>query len=56
MTTKLKEWLRHQWRISNLSKYQHYFEIWVDNLTDDQIKGFEKQMYNIENNVLGLKI
>lgn len=56
MTTKLKEWLRYQWRTSNLPKYQHYFDGWVDGLTDDQIQGFEKQMYMCENNVLGIRV
>ena len=53
MTTKLKEWLREQWRLSNHAKYQHYFEEWIDNILPHQIKGFEKQMYNLENHVLG---
>lgn len=52
MTTKLMEWLRYQWRISNYSKYQHYFEEWVKNILPEQIQGFEKQMYNLENHVL----
>lgn len=47
------EWLRYQWRISNHSKYQHYFEEWVKNILPEQIQGFEKQMYNLENHVLG---
>lgn len=38
----LYEWLSYQWKISNHSKYQHYFEQWVINLTDAQIVGFEK--------------
>lgn len=53
LTTKLKEWLRYQWKISNHSKYQHYFEEWLSNITQSQIKGFEKQMFNLENHVLG---
>lgn len=44
MTTKLKEWLRYQWKISNHVKYQHLFDVWIENITEDQISGFEKQM------------
>ena len=53
ITTKLKEWLRTQWKYSNHAKYQHYFEEWLSNITPSQIEGFEKQMYNLENHVLG---
>lgn len=53
VTTKLKEWLRHQWKISNHAKYQHYFEEWLSNITEGQINGFEIQMYRLENHVLG---
>lgn len=52
-STKLTEWLRHQWRISNHSKYQHLFEVWLSGITEGQINGFEKQMFNLENHVLG---
>lgn len=34
--------LEFEWRESNHTKYQHYFKEWVKNLTDGQIKGFEK--------------
>lgn len=53
MTPKLYTWLLEQWRISNHAKYQHYFEEWVKNILPAQIEGFEKQMYNLENHVLG---
>lgn len=53
MTTKLKEWLRTQWRYSNHAKYQHYFDEWISNITPSQIEGFEKQMYNLENHIFG---
>lgn len=52
MTTKLMEWLRRQWKISNHAKYQHLFEEWIANILPSQIEGFEKQMYNLENHVL----
>lgn len=38
----LYNWLEYEWRISNIPKYQHYFKKWVENLTIDQINGFEK--------------
>lgn len=53
--TKLLEWLRLRWRRDNHAKYQQYFEEWVSNITEDQILAFDKQMYNLENNVLGAK-
>ena len=53
ISTKLMEWLRYQWKISNHAKYQRYFDEWVKNILPSQIDGFEKQMYNLENHVLG---
>jgi len=44
MTTKLYNWLEQEWRISNHAKYQHYFEEWIENITETQIKGFGKMM------------
>lgn len=54
MTPKLLEWLRREFCISNHNKYRHLFGLWVANITLDQVAGFEKQMYNQENNVLGI--
>lgn len=54
MTTKLYEWLRQEFYRSNHAKYKHLFEVWVSNITQAQIDGFAKQMYNKENNVLGI--
>ena len=48
-----KEFMRNLWKRNNHSKYQRYFEEWFENLTETQIDGFKKQMYNIQNNVLG---
>lgn len=53
MTPKLYEWLRKEFYRSNHNKYLHLFEVWVENITQAQIDGFAKQMYNQENNVLG---
>lgn len=52
MTTKLYEWLRPEFYKSNHNKYKHLFEIWVSNITQAQIDGFSKQMYNKENKIL----
>ena len=54
MNQKLLEWLRREFYQSNHSKYRHLFEQWVANITQAQIDGFSKQMYNKENNVLGI--
>ena len=49
----LYDWLREEFYKGNINKYRHYFEVWVENLTQPQIDGFTKQMYNKKNNVLG---
>lgn len=43
MNNVLKDWLRNQWRFCNHSKYQKYFDLWYNNITNDQLAGFEKQ-------------
>lgn len=53
MSSKLYEWLRTEFYRSNHPKYRHLFDEWISNITLNQIKGFEKQMYNKENHVLG---
>lgn len=55
MTDKLYEWLRKEFYKSNHPKYRHLFKEWIDNITQSQIDGFNKQMYNQENNVLTWK-
>lgn len=52
----LYEWLRREFYSSNHAKYRHLFEVWVENITEDQIEGFSKQKYNKENNILGIKL
>ena len=52
MTTKLYEWIRSEFYKSNHNKYKHLFETWVSNITQAQIDGFSKQMYNKENKTL----
>ena len=52
MIPKLYEWLRRGFYSNNHAKYRHLFEIWVSNITQAQIDGFSKQMYNKENKIL----
>lgn len=40
----LYNWLEYEWVESNLPKYQHYFILWISNLTESQIVGFKKLM------------
>ena len=54
ITSKLYEQLRKEFYYSNHAKYRHLFEEWVKNITSSQIDGFSKQMYNKENNILGI--
>ena len=43
MTNVLKEWLRAEFYKSNLPKYKKYFDEWFENITGNQIDGFEQQ-------------
>ncbi len=43
MNNILKEWLRVEFYKSNIPKYQKYFYEWVNNITENQIYGFEQQ-------------
>lgn len=52
MTPMLYEWLRKMFYKDNYPKYRHLFERWIQNLTWNQILGFEKQMYNYKNKIL----
>lgn len=42
MNKILYHWLKDEWTYSNHPKYLKYFEEWVNNLTIDQISGFNK--------------
>lgn len=52
MNDKLYEWLRKEFYYSNHAKYRHLFEEWMRNITQAQIDGFRRQMFNKENNIL----
>lgn len=53
VTSKLRNWLQYQWLKCNHPKYHHLFDEWVSNITESQILGFTKQMFNLENSILG---
>ena len=53
MSSKLYNWLQREFYLCNHSKYRHLFETWVNNITQNQIDEFSKQMYNKENKILG---
>lgn len=44
MTDRLYKWLETRWKYDNHKKYQKYFEEWISNITDSQIRGFSKMM------------
>ena len=44
MDDVLYKWLYDHWRTDNHAKYQHYFEPWVNNITNSQIEWFKWQM------------
>lgn len=49
MSRELYNWLQREFYLSN----RHLFEVWISNITQAQIEGFRKQMFNKENKVLG---
>ena len=50
MTEELYNWLEKEFNINNHKKYRKYFKEWVDNLTNDQIKGFNDLMIGVLTN------
>lgn len=52
MTQKLYNWLEKEFYQCNHPKYKHLFKEWVLNITESQVFGFERQMFNKENKVL----
>lgn len=46
MIKELYNWLQGEFYLCNHSKYRHLFKTWVNNITQAQIDGFIKQMYN----------
>ena len=52
---ELYNWLQREFYLCNHSRYRHLFDMWIGNITQDQIDGFSKQMYNKENHVLWIQ-
>ena len=52
LSKELYNWLESRWRYDNHNKYQHLFSEWIMNITEGQIIGYNKQMYNDINKVL----
>lgn len=52
MDKELTDWLEKRWRYDNHTKYRHLFSEWIENITEGQVIGFYKQMYNDIHNVL----
>jgi hypothetical protein len=44
MNEELYNWLEKMFMFSNIPKYRKYFKEWVDNITEDQITGFQRMM------------
>ena len=47
MTKELHDWLEKEFSMNNHKKYHKYFKVWVENLTNDQIKGFQDLMVGV---------
>ena len=47
MTKELHDWLEKEFYFNNHKKYHKYFKEWIDNLTNDQIKGFQDLMIGV---------
>jgi hypothetical protein len=43
MTKELYNWLKNRFKFDNHPKYLKYFKEWIDNITESQIEGFNKQ-------------
>lgn len=53
MNKELYNWLEMRFRKDNHCKYHKYFDLWISNITESQVIGFSKQMYNDVNNIFG---
>lgn len=42
MNEELYNWLEKMFMHSNIKKYRQYFHEWIENITEDQIIGFER--------------
>lgn len=53
MNDELYNWLKREFIYSNLPKYHKYFKQWINNITPDQIVGFNKQMISQKEKIIG---
>ena len=47
MDTQLYIYLEKRWRFSNHKKYHKYFKEWIENITENQIYYFTKDMLKV---------
>jgi hypothetical protein len=52
INTNFENWIRFRFYKDNHPKYHKYFDEWFSNITESQIQGFNKQMYNDINGIL----
>jgi hypothetical protein len=48
MNGELVKYLRDQWKLCNIPKYQKYFDEWVVGLTETQIQQYNKNWLKIK--------
>lgn len=44
MKEETYKWLEEMFMRSNIPKYRKYFKEWIENITEDQVVGFERMM------------
>lgn len=44
MDSKLEEYLKWRWKRYNHKKYHKYFDMWFDNVSENQLRYFKKEM------------
>lgn len=52
MTKEMYTYLQQRFYSNNHVKYRKYFEEWVQNVTEVQLMYFEKEKYNLDNNIV----
>ena len=49
MNKQLETYLQWRFRVNNHTKYQHYLNDWLYNVTETQLQYFEQEMYRLIN-------
>lgn len=52
MTKEMYTYLQQRFYRNNHVKYRKYFEEWVQNVTETQLMYFEKEKFNLDNNMI----